>query len=43
MDFQYYFNFIKTGLEEMKEAFSEVKVLPVRPYNNWYICRKKSQ
>jgi ubiquinone/menaquinone biosynthesis C-methylase UbiE len=35
-----YFNFIKTGLEEMKTFFSDVQVIPVRPFNNWYICRK---
>lgn len=35
-----YFNFIKTGLEEMRSLFREVKVIPVKPHNNWYICRK---
>ncbi len=33
-----YFNFIKTGLDEMKEVFSDVKVIPVKKFNNWYIC-----
>ncbi|MBB6481827.1 class I SAM-dependent methyltransferase [Spirochaeta isovalerica] len=37
-----YFNFIRTGLSEMKEAFSSVKVIPVRSFNNWYLCRKRS-
>jgi ubiquinone/menaquinone biosynthesis C-methylase UbiE len=33
-----YFNFIKEGLDEMKAVFSKVEILPVRKYNNWYIC-----
>lgn len=33
-----YFNFIKTGQAEMEEIFSKVKVIPVKKYNNWYIC-----
>lgn len=33
-----YFNFIKTGLEEMNEVFSNVQVLSVDRYSNWYIC-----
>lgn len=33
-----YFNFIKTGLDEMNEVFSKVKVIPVKKFNNWYIC-----
>lgn len=35
-----YFNFIRTGLDEMKIHFSYVQVIPVKPYNNWYLCRK---
>lgn len=34
-----YFNFIKTGLQEMREIFSDVRVIAVKPYNNWYLCR----
>jgi ubiquinone/menaquinone biosynthesis C-methylase UbiE len=33
-----YFNFIKNGLNEMNQIFSKVDVIPVRKYNNWYIC-----
>ncbi len=33
-----YFNFIRSGLQEMEEIFSSVKVVQVRTYNNWYIC-----
>lgn len=33
-----YFNFIKTGLTEMQEIFSNVQVIQVNKYNNWYIC-----
>ena len=33
-----YFNFIRTGLQEMEEVFTSVKVVQVRKYNNWYIC-----
>ena len=33
-----YFNFIENGLSEMKGIFSKVKVIPVRKYNNWYVC-----
>lgn len=33
-----YFNFIKTGLDEMNEVFSNVKVLPNDDFSNWYIC-----
>jgi SAM-dependent methyltransferase len=33
-----YFNFIKTGLEEMQEVFSSVEVIKIEKYVNWYIC-----
>lgn len=33
-----YFNFINTGLIELKEVFTDVKVIPVKKFNNWYIC-----
>ena len=33
-----YFNFINSGLDEMEEVFSHVELIPVRKYNNWYIC-----
>ncbi len=33
-----YFNFIKTGIIEMQEIFSNVQIIPVNKYNNWYIC-----
>ena len=33
-----YFNFIRTGLEEMEEIFSSVEVVGIRKYTNWYIC-----
>ncbi len=34
-----YFNFIRTGLNEMKEHFSRVDVVSVGTQQNWYICR----
>lgn len=33
-----YFNFIKTGLEEMQEVFSKVEVINIKKQTNWYIC-----
>ena len=33
-----YFNFIKTGLEEMQEVFSKVEVISIKKYTNWYTC-----
>lgn len=33
-----YFNFIKTGKDEMNQVFTNVEVLPVSNYSNWYIC-----
>jgi len=33
-----YFNFIRTGLEEMKEVFGSVEVIKIKKYINWYIC-----
>ena len=33
-----YFNFITTGLAEMRSVFTSVEVLRVKKYNNWYIC-----
>ncbi len=33
-----YFNFIRTGLSEMKDIFTSVEVLRLKKYNNWYIC-----
>ena len=33
-----YFNFIKTGLDEMQEVFSKVEVIKIKKYINWYIC-----
>lgn len=33
-----YFNFIKSGPDEMKEIFSYVEIIQVKKYNNWYIC-----
>ena len=33
-----YFNFIRTGLEEMKEVFSKVEVIKIKKHINWYIC-----
>jgi SAM-dependent methyltransferase len=33
-----YFNFIKDGVDEMKEVFSHVEIIQVQKYNNWYIC-----
>ncbi len=33
-----YFNFIKTGLEEMESVFSRVEVIKIKKYTNWYIC-----
>ena len=33
-----YFNFIRTGLEEMEEIFSSVEVVRIKKYTNWYIC-----
>ena len=33
-----YFNFIRTGLEEMEDIFSTVEVVRIKKYNNWYIC-----
>jgi ubiquinone/menaquinone biosynthesis C-methylase UbiE len=33
-----YFNFIRTGLEEMQEIFSSVEVVEIKKHNNWYIC-----
>lgn len=33
-----YFNFIKTGMEEMQEVFSSVEVVGIKKYTNWYIC-----
>jgi ubiquinone/menaquinone biosynthesis C-methylase UbiE len=35
-----YFNFIKNGLQEMKDFFSSVTVISVTPSNNWYLCHK---
>ncbi len=34
-----YFNFIRTGLEEMKEIFKFVEVIKVNKHTNWYICK----
>ena len=33
-----YFNFIRTGLEEMQDVFSTVEVLKIKKHINWYIC-----
>ena len=33
-----YFNFIKTGLSEMKDIFTKVEVVEINKYTNWYIC-----
>ena len=33
-----YFNFIKTGLEEMQEVYSKVEVIKIKKHINWYIC-----
>ena len=33
-----YFNFIKTGLEEMQEVFNSVEVVRIKKNTNWYIC-----
>ncbi len=33
-----YFNFIKTGLSEMKDIFTTVEVVEIKKYTNWYIC-----
>lgn len=33
-----YFNFIKSGEDEMRELFAEVKVVRVGPSAAWYIC-----
>ncbi|MDA3955954.1 class I SAM-dependent methyltransferase [Oceanispirochaeta sp.] len=34
-----YFNFVKSGLDEMKELFGSVEVIRIKKFNNWYICR----
>ena len=34
-----YFNFIRTGLEEMREVFPSVRVLRVGAWAAWYVCR----
>jgi ubiquinone/menaquinone biosynthesis C-methylase UbiE len=34
-----YFNFIQSGLKEMKEVFTTVEVIKIRKFNSWYICR----
>lgn len=33
-----YFNFIKDCTDEMKQLFSNVEIIQVNKYNNWYIC-----
>lgn len=34
-----YFNFIRTGLEELREAFPSVQILRVGAWSAWYVCR----
>ena len=34
-----YFNFIRTGLEEMRKAFPSVRVVRVGPWAAWYVCK----
>ena len=34
-----YFNFIRSGLEEIQEVFSKVEVIKIKKNVNWYICR----
>ncbi|MGO8692812.1 MAG: class I SAM-dependent methyltransferase [Rectinemataceae bacterium] len=34
-----YFNFIKTGLEDFRSVFNEVRILPMGKQSAWYLCR----
>jgi len=34
-----YFNFIKTGPEEMADVFGSVETVEIKKTGNWYICR----
>ena len=34
-----YHRFIRTGLQEMRDAFASVEVVPVGPSSAWYVCR----
>lgn len=34
-----YFNFIRTGLEELREAFPSVRVVRVGSWAAWYVCK----
>ena len=33
-----YFNFIRTGLSEMQDAFKSVEVVRLKKHNSWYNC-----